>query len=117
MPTRPDPSRTAVRPVLWCSASLLAAAVLLLSARAGAQSDATPFSAVDVGRDTLVFARPRGTSAEYEGFVVDTRALISTLKTRVLEASGLGEVAEVTETGEVRTLRSSAKGQGVTERP
>jgi signal transduction histidine kinase len=48
---------------------------------------------------------------------VDTRALIGTLKARVLEARGLGEVAEVTETGAVRNLRSSAHGQSATEGP
>jgi two-component system phosphate regulon sensor histidine kinase PhoR len=103
--------------MLGCWVCPFVAAALLSAAPAGAQPDAPPFSAVDVGSDTLVFARPRGTSGRYEGFVVDTRALVSTLKARVLEARGLGEVAEVTETGNARSLRSSAYGRSAMDRP
>jgi signal transduction histidine kinase len=106
-----------MRAVPWRFASLLAAAVIFCAARADAEPDAPPFSAVDVGSDTIVFARPRGNGSQYEGFVVDTRALIGTLKKRVLESSGLGEVAEVTETDAARSLRSSAYGPSTPERP
>jgi two-component system, OmpR family, phosphate regulon sensor histidine kinase PhoR len=117
LPTSARLTRAAIRRVFRGLAALLAAAVLLCSARAGAQGDAPPFSAVDVGSDTLVFARPRAGTGQYEGFVVDTRALVTTLKKRVLESSGLGEVAEVSESNTSGSLRSAASGRSSAERP
>jgi signal transduction histidine kinase len=48
----------------------------------------------DAGNDTLVFARTRA-DGRSEGLVVDSRQLVDVLKSRVLEARGLGEVAEL----------------------
>src|SRR5262249_55207157 len=42
-----------------------------------------------------VFSRSRGASGEVEGLVVDSTKLVEALKARVLEARGLGEVAEL----------------------
>lgn len=44
---------------------------------------------------TLVFARRRLDGDDFEGLVVDVDSLVGTLKARVLEARGLGEVADV----------------------
>jgi signal transduction histidine kinase len=53
------------------------------------------FEVTEVGRGQLVFHRPRTMSGEVEGFVIDSDLLVQTLKARVLEANGLGEVADV----------------------
>jgi two-component system, OmpR family, phosphate regulon sensor histidine kinase PhoR len=105
------------RGVCSTCAVLLAVAMLLTASRTHAQSDPAPFSAVDVGSDTLVFTRHRATSGEVEGFVVDTRALVNTLKTRVLEARGLGEVAEVTDTEAAGSSRRSVAALNAGQHP
>jgi signal transduction histidine kinase len=46
-------------------------------------------------RRTLVLERPRAASGETEGLVIDSDKLVRALKRRVLEARGLGEVAEL----------------------
>lgn len=69
--------------------------LLLLSSTAHGSPKARPFSVVDVGKDTIIFHRPREGGPGEEGFVIDSRALVSSLKARVLEARGLGEVVDV----------------------
>jgi signal transduction histidine kinase len=44
---------------------------------------------------TLILSRPRDGTAELEGVVLDSAQLVQALKARVLEARGLGEVAEL----------------------
>ncbi len=56
--------------------------------------------------DTLILSRPRGTPGQSEGLVVDSAKLVEALKTRVLEARGLGEVAELRPTNAVHGGRS-----------
>ncbi len=75
---------------------LLVATWLLWSSPSWAIAPASqPFQDPVVEAHTLTFYRPRANGQGREGFVVDSQALIGTLKSRVLEARGLGEVAEV----------------------
>ncbi len=55
------------------------------------------FEVANVGHDTIVLSRARANGEGREGLVVDSKVLISALKTRVLEANGLGEVGELSE--------------------
>lgn len=58
-------------------------------------SAAHDFRVVDLGNDTLIFTRPSADGSGDEALVADSRILIDTLKASVLEARGLGEVAEL----------------------
>jgi signal transduction histidine kinase len=92
--------RGATSPILsFCFLSLLA----LPSARADepARLTVTPGS-----QGTLIFSRPRDAAGEYEGVVLDAAKLIETLKARVLEARGLGEVAELRPAGGLYSFSS-----------
>jgi signal transduction histidine kinase len=55
---------------------------------------------------TLILSRPRAAPERLEGLVVDSEQLIQALKARVLEARGLGEVAELRSVGQ--TYRSAS---------
>jgi signal transduction histidine kinase len=55
------------------------------------------FEVTDVGHDTIVLYRDRASGDGREGLIIDSKSLIQSLKTRVLEDSGLGEVGELSE--------------------
>jgi signal transduction histidine kinase len=67
-----------------------------LSALPSARADEPgALSVTPGGAGTLILSRPREGTAELEGVVFDSAQLIQALKARVLEARGLGEVAEL----------------------
>lgn len=73
-------------------ADALGADALATSSEPGASS----FAVFPAGRDLFVLHRARESDpTAREGLVIDARLLVDTLKARVLEARGLGEVAEV----------------------
>jgi two-component system, OmpR family, phosphate regulon sensor histidine kinase PhoR len=77
----------------WSAAlALLLGLPPLASARA---EDSGRLTVTPGDHGTLIFSRPRGTGGEREGLVVDSNELVQALKARVLEARGLGEVAEL----------------------
>lgn len=96
----PAPVKHARRvPWLVLSVALLA----LPSARADEPNRLT----VDAGPGgTLILSRPRASGGGSEGLVIDSDELVKALKARVLEARGLGEVAQL------RSERSIASGDG-----
>jgi signal transduction histidine kinase len=81
---------THVRRVSWLV--LFVALLALPSARANEPSRLT----VSEGpAGTLILSRPRPSGAGSEGVVIDSEELVKALKARVLEARGLGEVAQL----------------------
>jgi signal transduction histidine kinase len=72
------------------------------------------FSVQHAGPGTFVVQRARTTSgSEVEGFVVDADALVGTLRTRVLEEQGLGNLARVTA---LDAKQAAARGSKRTDR-
>src|SRR5687768_1575818 len=49
---------------------------------------------------TLILSRARAEPGQLEGLVVDSEQLVQELKARVLEARGLGDVAELRSSGQ-----------------
>jgi signal transduction histidine kinase len=86
---------------LWRSAGLAGALACTVCTSALADEQTTllrgreSFSTRSLANDHIVFFRPRADETGVEGFVLDTRELVSTLKTRVLTARGLEEVVQV----------------------
>jgi len=58
-------------------------------------NDPGPLSVSPGRQGTLILSRARDGAAELEGVVLDSAQLVQALKARVLEARGLGEVAEL----------------------
>lgn len=72
--------------VLWVS---------LLPQLAIAEEPQQTFDVERIDDQTLIFGRVRTNAGGFEGFVVDSDALVDTLKTRVLEARSLGSLANI----------------------
>lgn len=73
---------------------LFVLAALAVASSARAEDPDTRLRVLTVNPDTLVLERTRP-DGRREGLVIDSRVLVATLKARVLEARGLGEVAQV----------------------
>jgi signal transduction histidine kinase len=79
------------------------AVLLLSSASAQAVPSKTPYSVVRTDERTWVFERPGVLPGETQGLVVDSQILLESLKSRVIDARGLGEVV---------VLRKAASARG-----
>jgi signal transduction histidine kinase len=85
------------------------ALVIVLGGLSSARASETARLTVSAGTgNTLILSRPRATAGQTEGLVVDSEKLVEALKTRVLEARGLGEVAELRAAGDAAGAPSSA---------
>src|SRR5262245_24404368 len=80
---------------------LLLTLAVWLAAWSSARADEPGRLSVTAGSGgTLIFSRPRAAPERLEGLVVDSEQLVQALKARVLEARGLGEVAELRSAGQ-----------------
>jgi signal transduction histidine kinase len=70
------------------------------------------FEVADVGHDTIVLYRTRANGDGHEGLIIDSKSLIQSLKTRVLEENGLGEVGELYEGSSRMGALGSSKAMG-----
>jgi signal transduction histidine kinase len=97
----------------WLAVTVVLVASLLTATGRGAEAK-NRFEVTDVGHDTIVLHRARANGEGQEGLVIDSKSLIQSLKTRVLEENGLGEVGELSEGNSVRsTLRSRESAASV----
>jgi signal transduction histidine kinase len=88
---------------------ILLALAVWLAPLFGARADEPGRLTVTEGSGgTLIFSRPRAAPDRLEGLVVDSERLVQELKKRVLEARGLGEVAELRSIGQADRSGSSA---------
>ena len=100
--------------------ALLTALAALPTAGANAQASNPEFSVVPAGPGTFTVYRARPEQRAIEGFVVDADVLVDTLRKRVLEEQGLGDLARVMAVARgaarsgVQGARSSAAGYEAT---
>jgi signal transduction histidine kinase len=89
----------------------LALPVLAAFLLAGASSQAvpwkTPYSVVRTDERTWVFERPGETPGETQGLVVDSQVLLESLKSRVIDERGLGEVVDLRQASNARSSEGS----------
>jgi signal transduction histidine kinase len=80
----------------WVAVAVLFIASFATAPGHGAEGK-TRFEVTDVGHDTVVLYRARANGDGLEGLIIDSKRLIQSLKARVLEENGLGEVGELYE--------------------
>jgi two-component system, OmpR family, phosphate regulon sensor histidine kinase PhoR len=73
-----------------------------------AEEPARELAVVSIDGQTLMFRRARSNGMGYEGFFIDSNALVDTLKSRVLEARALGSVASISRVGPEQQTRPAA---------
>jgi signal transduction histidine kinase len=90
----------------WFAVAIVCAAAFVSAPSRGADPRGR-FEITDLGHETLVLHRARANGLGSEGLVIDSRDLVQSLKTRVLEETGLAEVAELHDaTNEGRTAKA-----------
>lgn len=84
-----------------CALPVLAAQVFA-AASAPAVPWKTPYSVVRTDERTWVFERPGDAPGETQGLVVDSQVLLESLKSRVIDERGLGEVVDLRQAASLR---------------